>query len=531
MRASNQNKRKQPKCGLISMAFAAVGLASGLAWANPNDAVTGLEALAERIGDVPTGSGVAVGQVETATSSGSYAPDENAGQFAGKTIIESSGPSGASSHATQVSKDLFGLARSIAPGIDKAYIYEVNDWISSVLRVGTSGVPLVTPSDQKVVNHSWIGSAGSWDNQILRRADYVVDRDNVIMCVGVNNSEPAYPLMSHGYNSISVGTVDGTHASTDVGSGNDGPGRNKPDMVAPGSSFTSFVTPVVGAAASLLLETARTDSELVGNPDAQRPDVIKAVLLCGADRSNDWTNNPVDAGATRGWTDRGLDEVYGAGSLWVDDSHLILANGETNGQSTVPSENTISAPGWALDTITIGDSSYWRFELTEASDVEFLATWYRKTNTVFSTSYVADFDLLLWSVSGNDLNSLLGQGPRVFGGNVTSESAIDNVELIHATNLAPGEYVLQVSRVDGTSNATSDVAVAWKIPESSEVVLVGDFNNDNIVDISDFSIFLVNFGISCDLGDACVGDLNGDRTVNISDFSIFLVNFGTTAGG
>ena len=302
-------------------------------------------------------------------------------------------------------------------------------------------------------------------------------------------------------------------------------------MVAPGSSFTSFVTPVVGAAASLLLETARTDSELVGNPDAQRPDVIKAVLLCGADRSNDWTNNPVDAGATRGWTDRGLDEVYGAGSLWVDDSHLILANGETNGQSTVPSENTISAPGWALDTITIGDSSYWRFELTEASDVEFLATWYRKTNTVFSTSYVADFDLLLWSVSGNDLNSLLGQGPRVFGGNVTSESAIDNVELIHATNLAPGEYVLQVSRVDGTSNATSDVAVAWKIPESSEVVLVGDFNNDNIVDISDFSIFLVNFGISCDLGDACVGDLNGDRTVNISDFSIFLVNFGTTAGG
>jgi len=507
-----------------------LGFSAQLASANVNDEETGLAALAERIGTVPTGAGVGVGQVEAIANS-NYAPNENDSDFAGKTIVEASGASGVSNHANTVSKAFFGLSQSLAPGIDKAYVYEVNYWLGTFLRLGSSSVPSVTPSDQKIVNHSWVGSAGSWDNQVLRRADYVMVRDDVLMCVGVNNSDPAFPLMAYGYNGISVGTLDGSHASTDVAAGYDGAGRTKPEIVASGSNFTSFVTPVVGAAAALLVETARTYADLAVNPDAERSEVIKAVLLCGADRSGNWTNNPIESGGTRGWTDRGLDLVYGAGSLWVDDSHLILTGGETNGESTVPLDNTITGPGWALDNINIGESSYWRFTLTEPSDVEFLATWHRKTNTSFTANYISDFDLLLWSVSGITLEPLLGSGPRIFGGNVTSESAVDNVELIHTTSLAPGEYVLQVSRVDGASSATRDVAVAWKIPESAPQGLVGDLNNDGSVDIGDFSIFLVSFGQTCEPSDECLGDLDGDRMVSISDFSIFLVNFGATAGG
>ncbi len=49
-----------------------------------------------------------------------------------------------------------------------------------------------------------------------------------------------------------------------------------------------------------------------------------------------------------------------------------------------------------------------------------------------------------------------------------------------------------------------------------------DFNNDAVIDINDYSMFVGSFGQSCN----CMQDLNRDGVVNINDFSIFVGTFG-----
>src|SRR6185503_19460498 len=140
------------------------------------------------------------------------------------------------------------------------------------------------PGGVKVFNHSWIGSFGTVtaDNDCLRRADLVTTRDNILMCVGVNNGPPQNPLLCFMFNGISVGLSNGAHASGPTpGGGYDGPGRQKPEIVGPGQ-FTSFVTPTVSSAAALLRSTAQTYPGLTGNVNALRSEVLKACILGGA---------------------------------------------------------------------------------------------------------------------------------------------------------------------------------------------------------------------------------------------------------
>ena len=55
----------------------------------------------------------------------------------------------------------------------------------------------------------------------------------------------------------------------------------------------------------------------------------------------------------------------------------------------------------------------------------------------------------------------------------------------------------------------------------------GDVNNDNLVDISDFSLLRATFGKSCgDGGYDGRADFTGDCLVDISDFSLLRGNFG-----
>ena len=57
----------------------------------------------------------------------------------------------------------------------------------------------------------------------------------------------------------------------------------------------------------------------------------------------------------------------------------------------------------------------------------------------------------------------------------------------------------------------------------------GDINGDGKVDLVDFNILKVNFGLSGDDVQRSDGDLNGDHTVNLVDFNELKTNFGTTA--
>ena len=61
---------------------------------------------------------------------------------------------------------------------------------------------------------------------------------------------------------------------------------------------------------------------------------------------------------------------------------------------------------------------------------------------------------------------------------------------------------------------------------SMAVSLIGDFNGDGVVNLSDHSLFVAVYGLSKgDDGFNAEMDLNGDGTINTADFLIFVSHF------
>ncbi|MCH2162438.1 MAG: hypothetical protein MK085_11270, partial [Phycisphaerales bacterium] len=202
-------------------------LAAGLLLSSPSlsDVAEdiGLDSLLERVGAdaMPTGAGVRLAQVE-ADQSGNYAPDENESQFSGKTFYYESGTTGASSHATNVCQWMCGSDWGPASGVLDIHCWSLSDWcLDGFLKANfTSDFPPAgTPNFIKNFNLSWIASYGNANNnqQVLRRADYVVQRDNVLMCHGVGNAgQESIPLMTCMFNGLSVGKRNGQHLTADT---------------------------------------------------------------------------------------------------------------------------------------------------------------------------------------------------------------------------------------------------------------------------------------------------------------------------
>ena len=170
------------------------------------------------------------------------------------------------------------------------------------------------------------------DVAVLRRLDYVINRENVLVVVGQSNgnSTTLPKLLGQSYNALSVGRSDGNHAhgfTTD-----DGSGRIKPEIVSPNTA-TSWATPTVGSAAALLLETAIVE----GNADAEENETVRALLMAGATKLefvDVWDRT----------TSRPLDDHYGAGELNIYRSYQILASGQQAASDTAD----VALNGWGL---------------------------------------------------------------------------------------------------------------------------------------------------------------------------------------
>lgn len=515
-------------CARIVAAGAALGLASA-AIAGGHKAIVGFDDLAARIGaeHMPTGATVRVAQVEALVNN-SYRPNAGHAQFAGKQFQWMSGGStGSSNHATNVGLRFYGAVDGLVPGIPLIHSYEVNSfatnqWLRANFNAATP--PLAPPGQTKIVNHSWVGDGGGLNASVLRRSDFVMDNHNVLMVVGMNNGSPNAPLLSHVYNGISVGRTTGQHATGPTFPGLDGPGRMKPEIVAPGNN-TSLATPVVSSAAAMMVDIARTTPGLSGLPAAERSDVIKAVLMAGARHEASWSNNPATDGANRGRTAQPLDSVFGSGTVNVDRSHRILTGGSHVGSDAVP-DAAVTPAGWNRAVMAAGQHSrYWRFSVSEKADeVSILATWNRRVTASNMDSWsIAHFELKLWRVSGGELVSLIGDaGIGVFdAGNVVSESAVDNVQHLYLRGLEAGDYVLELRRVDSLGQAWA-VAVAWLLPVADQIP--GDLNGDGVVDVSDLLLLFAAWG-ECPQG-SCAADLNGDGFVDVSDLLLLLANWG-----
>lgn len=526
---------------LITMAVALGGgsvFGGGSTYDGP---LVGMDDLIKRIGleNVPTGAGVIVGQVEVLINGANYTPNPNVAEFRGKTFTKMSGSSGNSGHATAVGRNYYGLDTSIAPGITDIFVWEVNHWVTNgyLFFTGPANTPpLLPPKGLKIFNNSWVGSTGNntTNNTLLRRGDFAIVRDDLMMMSGVNNSGGGnVPLMSHLFNGLAVGRRDGEHQSGSTLGGIDSPGRLKPDIVAPGNA-TSWSTPVVGAAAALMIETARTVPTLGINPNAERSDVIKAVLLAGAAKTDAhgaaWTNNPQTSGPDRGITTQPIDAVIGAGTVNVNFGHMIITGGEQDGTQTPPNEVNAQFSGWDLATVGLDESRYWRFDVAQFADsASMLVTWHRNVDLGFGNTdwAVADFDLILWRVDENgDLTTLVGDPglPFFAGGNVVSASTVDNIELLYITGLEPGQYTLELRRLDALGEFPDwEAAVAWLLPQPPAIP--GDLDGDGSVGVSDLLILLASWG-PCPDCNVCPADLDGDCTVGVSDLLILLANWG-----
>ena len=259
----------------VSALLAAVVLLSPAASADWLDDVDYTRLVEALHGAVPTGEGVPISQVEAAVSGGVYFPDTypvpTYSQFTSGTdpldppedihFIDGSGDAslGVSSHSqSTVGRWFYGNTTSMAGGANEVTVYEANDWLQSILHsTGVNRDPEV--QDFRVQNFSWISDPAtdatytSQHVNTLKRFDYVINRDQVTAVVGLNNgSSTAIPyLFGHSYNAIAVGRTDGGHSTGQTAISSYGPGRTKPDIVAPFST-TSSATAAVSSGATML---------------------------------------------------------------------------------------------------------------------------------------------------------------------------------------------------------------------------------------------------------------------------------------
>ena len=169
-------------------------IATGLALATAMPALAGDDIgysdLVSRLGSTPTGAGVVAATVEARNGSDNFYPDQTSPEFEGKSFIERSGASAASSHATGVAVRQYGLETSMAPGIVLIQLYEAGDWLfGGFLRTGSgTSNPLFNPAGTKVVNTSWVANFEvdgnpmyDLENEAMRRLDFAVNRDGVVL--------------------------------------------------------------------------------------------------------------------------------------------------------------------------------------------------------------------------------------------------------------------------------------------------------------------------------------------------------------
>jgi hypothetical protein len=385
------------------------------------------------------------------------------------------------------------------------------------LHTGQSGVDPEDPphDDLRVINHSWVGQFNSSvDDEALRRADYLAIRDNILMCNGTRNGGDSDHIFAHAFNTLTVGASDGGHAAIDVPEGIDGPGRMKPEIVAPGN-LTSFTSPIVASVAAFLNDTANTEEVLSQSVISYRLPVIKATLLAGCTQMDGWTNNPSTSGADRGETLRPIDDIFGAGMVNIDRSHQILTGYRQSGSSTFSGAPEIGETGWAWPRINYGVTKWWKFTVSNPLDqMVVVLTWPRVPTSTYGGYSLMDLNLEIVKVEDGLTSSIVGDaGLELFeSGNVRSASLVDNIEMLVVKGLQPGDYAIKVDRTNIVQ--TTYAGIAWIMTPGA---VLGDLNGDGMVDGADLTELLGAWGSNDPMA-----DLDGNGLVDGGDLTILL---------
>jgi len=430
--------------------------------------------------DLPTGKGLSLGQVESSMAVDhdgddatpelrSWFPNPAARNLQESRLIDrSNAPAEVySRHATAVARRIVGRKVGMVSDIEQLHIFSVNHWIGNgMLRARTPRAPVA--GQLRVINHSWAANGRS--SEILRRADWLTDREEVIQVVGVRNAagkeNDAYLAALH--NAIVVGRSDGLHSvGTPAVDSIYTRGRSRPHLVAP-LKTGSAAAPTVTSAIALLLDAAANPSysqsqEAFVNSggviihDAGRSEVVRAILMAGAERATANSSHGDIVGyrdGVRNRTNNGLDRRYGAGQLNVFNAWNILRDGEQEQQLRHCGFDY--EPGLGGSAAHNKSKAYLLPKVISPGRLSATLSW----NLLFSPGRNTRFDI---SAALNNLDlelfDISADQPRLVQ---SSNSHIDTTETIFAKLLPGRQYRLLVTRVDD-GEMPQDYALAWRL--------------------------------------------------------------------
>lgn len=462
---------------------------SALAQADYKDDI-GYTALAAELGaSTPDGTGVPVSQIEASIQVGNdlaWMPNLGEPEFLGKVITDESGavPGVFSNHANAVGKLFYGNTSSIAPAIDTIASYNADHWlVNGFLRVNTGSPPIFQPlsSASRVSNHSFVGSAGVYNEDALSRLDWAIETDETLQVTAFAGGTGT-PLLSAAYNVIAVNH---TSAPTDNGSASAGgiytSGRTKPEIVVPEIN-PSNSAPRISSAAALLVEFAHNNPGLSTDPaensitnrngdtiyNAERVEVIKAALMAGADRKTSNTTS-IDITdyrvAAADQTINGLDRRFGAGQLNIQNSYQVISAGEQNSIEDHPAgAGQIASTGFDYDPAFGGSNGtndtaiYYLNQTTGTSRLTASLVWNLAIDggTAFNfdgSATLYDLNLKLFDVTDFGNWILVG----------SSVSSNENTENLWQLLDSGKNYALRVKRADGAPAFEWDYGLAWQV--------------------------------------------------------------------
>lgn len=127
-----------------------------------------------------------------------------------------------------------------------------------------------------------------------------------------------------------------------------------------------------------------------------------------------------------------------------------------------------------------------------------------------------------WAVPVQVLIKSVASGSNVYSGNANTNTS----GAFTINNLSPGSYQVWVKHSHTLATLTN-VTLNGNQTVAIGTLKEGDADNNNIVNITDFSVMAAAFGtLSGQGGYNAAADFNGDGSVNITDFSLLASNFG-----
>lgn len=275
-----------------------------------------------------------------------------------------------SSHAATVRDRLLAADGPYEP-IKDIFALSADDYLDEYVKTSSPGETAALPDeyghDIKVINHSWIASYGDedYDLDTVRRMDYMIRREDIIMTSGAvspnpNNPNQETPLVWSSRNAIAVRGIQSFNPDDAVGTRRHadlwGPKKNGEDEAA------SYETPGVAGYAAALLAEADTQDWSNGQ-NGMRHEVVKSILMTGADKT-DFTSN----GFTSWEADlsNNLDSRNGAGRADYEASKNILISGPQE-KAAVDNDGKIDSPN-----ITENHSGWWYEENLSADSTQAL---------------------------------------------------------------------------------------------------------------------------------------------------------------